>query len=258
MVTDDKNILKYLKVLLVEDDVSEREELSRFLKRRVGKLHTAGDGKEGIKVFKKYKPDIIITDLRMPIMDGLEMINKLRKEGFKCSIIVLSALSDSETILKAVDKGIVKYVVKPVDTKKLLFNMKEIASNLFKDKNESIIDDSFILDRQNKQKIEKNIKAKFAYFLKSYTGKGPRNVKTFIKGNNIQIIAESVLTILELSIISNNRNNSLVEYNRRLFYKENKRKLEKEIEKLIGSNVTFENIESDSKSNTDNITLSFS
>ncbi|MTI67889.1 MAG: response regulator [Firmicutes bacterium] len=258
MVTDDNNILKYLKVLLVEDDVSEREELSRFLKRRVGKLHTAGDGKEGIKVFKKYKPDIIITDLRMPVMDGLEMINKLRKEGFKCSIIVLSALSDSETILKAVDKGIVKYVVKPVDTKKLLFNMKEIASNLFKDKNESIIDDSFILDRQNKQKIEKNIKAKFAYFLKSYTGKGPRNVKAFIKGNSIQIIAESVLTILELSIISNDRNNSLVEYNRRLFYKENKRKLEKEIEKLIGSNVTFENIESDSKNNIDNITLLFS
>ncbi|WP_425448373.1 Na-translocating system protein MpsC family protein [Dethiothermospora halolimnae] len=255
---DNNNLLYNLKVLLVEDEDSAREELARFIKRRVGKLYTAKNGKEGFEEFSKYKPDIVITDLKMPIMDGLEMIKLIRDKGYDCSIIILSALSDSETILKAVDIGIVKYVVKPINTEELIENIEAIASDILKNKlNESVVNNSMLLDKGEKNKLEQNIKGQVAHFIKEYSGKGPRNIRAFIQGNNIEIKAEGVLTLFEKSIISNKKNNTLVEYNRELFYKENKRDLEEKIEKVINSKVSLIDVESNSLKDKDNLTLSF-
>lgn len=69
----DVELLKQFSVMHVEDDTSVRESLMRFLKRRFDAIYTAKDGSEGLELYMKHKPDIIITDIQMPVMDGIEI-----------------------------------------------------------------------------------------------------------------------------------------------------------------------------------------
>ncbi|KNF08073.1 response regulator [Gottschalkia purinilytica] len=254
----ERGLLSNIRLLLVEDEELARDELSRFLKRRVGKLYIAQNGLEGLEKIKEYDPDMIVTDLKMPNMDGLEMIRTARKNGYDGAVIIVSALSDSETILKAVDVGIVKYMVKPVDTEKLILTMGDLASNILKTKmNHTVIDDKLLIDKDAKREIEQKIRGEIAHFIKSCTGKGPRNVQVFIQGNIISVKAEGVLTLLESTLVSNNKNNSLVNYNRRLLYLENKRLIEKSIENIVETKVNLLEIEVDSCKNFDFVKFSF-
>ena len=256
--TEQRSLLVNLKVLYVEDEDFTREELSRFLKRRVGKLHLAKNGQEGLEAMQAFKPDFIITDLKMPFMDGLEMTKAIRQLGLDTPVIVISALSDSDTILKAVDLGIVKYVVKPVNTKELSITMEKLALDILKNKqNQSILNDRILIDKEQKQELEKKIKGEMAHFIKSYTGKGPKDIRVFIQGNQIEVRAEGVLTLLELNILANHRNHSLVNYNRRLFYIENRDALEKQVGEGFGSRIELVEVEVDSDQNLDKITFSF-
>lgn len=252
-----KTLLSNLKVLFVEDEEFARNELSRFLKRRVGKLYSAKNGREGLELFEKNSPDLIITDLKMPEMNGLEMIRAVRKLGNDCPVIIISAISDSETILKAVDIGIVKYIVKPVNTSELVDTMEELAKDILKNKLKHTVVNNSLIDKENKIKLEQNIKSRIAYFIKTYTGKGPRNVQAFIQGNNIDVKAEDVLTLLEINMISNNKNNGLVDYNRKLFYMENKEYLEKLLNETINTKVSLISVEPNSKNNIDILKFSF-
>ena len=121
-----------------------------------------------------------------------------------------------------------------------------------KDKfNGIVIDDDLIVDKERKIVLERDIGRKVAHFLKNYTGKGPKNIQVFIQGNNITIQAEEILTLMEQNIISNIRNYSIVDYNRRLFYSENKRYLEQYIEDVINHEVNLIEVNCNSSNNLD-------
>lgn len=250
-------LLHNLKVLYVEDEEFTRNELSRFLKRRVGKLTVAKNGKEGLEAFLDQKPDLVITDLKMPEMDGLEMVRAIRNIGSDCPFIVISALSDSNTIIKAVDIGIVKYIIKPVNTKELLLTMENLALDLFKNtfRGEEV-KDSHLITKEEKHKLEKMIKSEVAHFIKTYTGKGPRDVQVFIKGKEIEVKALGVLTVFQKSLIANDRNFSLVDYNRKLLYIENSDMLEEKTGQILWVKPKLIKIEPDSLKNIDRITFS--
>ncbi|WP_432402648.1 Na-translocating system protein MpsC family protein [Wukongibacter sp. M2B1] len=251
-----EGLLYNLKVLYVEDEEFTRNELSRFLKRRVGKLYISQNGEEGIEIFQEQRPDLVITDLKMPIMDGLEMTKVIRNMGSNCPVIIITALSDSETIIKAVDIGIVKYIIKPVNTKDLLITMEDLASNLIKNRfNVAEGNNPYFISKEEKHKIEKKIKSEIAHFIKTYTGKGPKDVNVFIGGNEIEVKAVGVLTVFQKSLIANDRNFSLVNYNRRLFYIENSGILEEKMGQIIGFKPRIIEVETDSSKNIDRITF---
>jgi YesN/AraC family two-component response regulator len=258
MDSPDQNSLLYnLKVLYVEDEEFTREELSKYLKRRVGKLFVARNGQEGLDMFNNNRPDLVVTDLKMPGMDGIEMIKSIRNQGESCAAIIISALSDSDTILKAVDLGIVKYVVKPVNTRELIYTMEKLSSDILKNRlNQTVINESILVNKPQKQELEKKIKGEIAHFIKTNTGKGPRDIQVFIHGSNIEIKSYEVLTLLELNLVSGNRNNSLVDYTRKLFYTEKTNVLEEVIGTIVGSKVRVDNIKCDSLKNEDCIILS--
>ncbi|SCY92638.1 Na-translocating system protein MpsC family protein [Alkaliphilus peptidifermentans] len=253
---EEKSVLSNLKVLYVEDEDFTRDEMVKFLKRRVGKLYTAGNGVDGIEAFKRSRPHIVITDLKMPMMDGLQMIKAIRDMGYNSSIIITSALSDTETILEAVDAGIVKYVVKPINPRELILTMEKIGIDIFKNQfKETVIKDSFILDKDIKINYENKIKSEAAHFIKLNSGKGPKDIQVFIEGDLIEIKAFKTLTNFELHLISNNRNHSLVEYNRRLFYIEGSKELEKRMQVILDNQVKFCDVVCDCKQNIDRITF---
>jgi YesN/AraC family two-component response regulator len=256
-MSDKLNLLINYKVLYVEDDDFHREQLQMFLKRRVGKLFTAKNGKEGLEVFESQKPDIIVTDLKMPVMDGIEMSKKIREKDKKCPIIITTAFSDVETILGAVDIGIDKYVLKPIDTKELMKAMEDSAVKLTEGRTEDfILGDKIIIDKKEKLEYEGKIQIKIAYFIKSNTGKGPKSVKAFIKGNLIEIEAIDPLTIYEKKLLEYGKNKSLVNFSREAFYNDRKNEIEKIIFEILGVKCTLERVSIDLKNNRDILVIS--
>ncbi|EDP2954404.1 butyrate response regulator transcription factor BumR [Campylobacter jejuni] len=110
---------KELIILVVEDEVKARESMINILSERFSKVIGAQNGDEGLKKFKKFKPDLVITDIAMPIMDGLDMAREIKEISDDVPIVVLSAYSEKERLLSSIDIGIDKYLIKPVDIEEL-------------------------------------------------------------------------------------------------------------------------------------------
>jgi signal transduction histidine kinase len=126
----DQNHLKTLKVLYVEDDPDTRKQCSDFLTRPVGTLITASNGAEGLEAFIKNRPDIVITDIMMPVMDGLTMAKEIRGIAPTVPIIVITAFEQTDYMMRAINIGIDKYVVKPVNSYLLFEALLDCAHRL--------------------------------------------------------------------------------------------------------------------------------
>ncbi len=122
--------LNNLTVLFVEDEKELRNALESAIGDEFSKFIVARDGEDGLKKFKKFKPDIVITDILMPIRDGLEMAKDIKQISRETPIIILSAFSEKERLLKAIDVGIDKYLIKPIDPDELMLTINFIAADL--------------------------------------------------------------------------------------------------------------------------------
>lgn len=127
-------LLKELKILFVEDEVNISKLLKDALSDYFYSFTVASDGLEGLEKFKSVNPDIVITDILMPNLDGLEMTKEIRKIDENTPIIVLSAFSDKEKLLKAIDIGITKYFIKPFDPEEVLEYLIFLANKLNKNR----------------------------------------------------------------------------------------------------------------------------
>lgn len=89
--------------------------LSRFLKRFCTELYTAENGQEGLELYKQHAPDIVVSDIKMPKMNGLEMIKEIKNLNKEQLILLLSAHSDSEYLFEAINLNVDGYILKPID-----------------------------------------------------------------------------------------------------------------------------------------------
>jgi YesN/AraC family two-component response regulator len=106
-------------VLYVEDEPTTRETVSAMLERQIRTVYQAGDGKAGLQAFKAHRPEVVITDIRMPVMGGLDMAREIRVLAPRTHIIVTTAHNDTDFFLDAIDIGIDQYVLKPVNRDRL-------------------------------------------------------------------------------------------------------------------------------------------
>lgn len=127
----DTALLQGLTVLFVEDDADVRLLLGRILGRRVGRVHTAENGQAGLEAFRAHQPDVVVTDLLMPVMDGLTMAQEIKSQGGDTPIVVITAHTDQDYFLRAIDIGIDKYVTKPVNQEALLEAVQQAALERF-------------------------------------------------------------------------------------------------------------------------------
>lgn len=121
------SILKNITILYAEDEKDLREVTHQILKGFTKKQYVAQNGQEGLELFKKYEKeiDLIITDVNMPILNGLDMVKEIKKININIPIIVATAFSNKEYLLEAIDIGVDKYVLKPIDIAKLLQVMSQ-------------------------------------------------------------------------------------------------------------------------------------
>ncbi len=114
-----KNAKKY-SVLYVEDDESYREQMKDILSMFFEKVIMAKDGVEALAAYKKFTPDLVITDIEMPRKNGLELIEEIQQIGLEVVFIILTGYIDNTHLLKALELGINKYLIKPINKEKFL------------------------------------------------------------------------------------------------------------------------------------------
>jgi DNA-binding response OmpR family regulator len=121
--------MKKYKVLYVEDEKKIRKNHTLYLKDNFDvDIVEAENGLDGYASYLKCKPDIIITDITMPKMSGLEMIEKIREEDKDVKIIVFSAYNDQEKLLQAIPLNLIEYKIKPIKRR----DMKEVMIKVLK------------------------------------------------------------------------------------------------------------------------------
>lgn len=141
----DDSYLKTLVVLHVEDDELVRQQFSLFLKNRVGKFITADNGDNGLRIYREESPDIVITDILMPVMNGLDMVQEIRKINRTVPIIVTTAFEQTNFLMRSIENGVDKYVVKPVKIDLLYAALLHCAHRLLGEE---------VLARQRKMELE--------------------------------------------------------------------------------------------------------
>jgi len=112
--------MKKLKLLYAEDERRIRKDFVIYLESMYEfTIYEADDGEEALALFKKYMPEIVLTDITMPKMDGLTLAQEIRKISKHTKIIILSAHSEKEKLMEAFDSNVVNYLIKPINRKKL-------------------------------------------------------------------------------------------------------------------------------------------
>ncbi len=111
--------LKNLTILYVEDEEMIRQNAVEYLSRICDNVLEAKDGLEALEVYRKNRPNIIISDIKMPKMNGLAMAKEIRKEDKETPIIIATAHTETNYLLQAVELQLIKYIVKPITSAKL-------------------------------------------------------------------------------------------------------------------------------------------
>ncbi len=118
-------------VLYVEDDEYTRNKTETFLKKYFDDVDIAKDGEEALEKYKSREYDIIITDLYLPQIDGLELISFIKEKDHSQHIIATSAYTDSEVLMKLVNLNIDKFVEKPFRNKQFLFVLYRVSQSIY-------------------------------------------------------------------------------------------------------------------------------
>lgn len=119
-------------IVIVDDEPKIRNGLCRLLDNRNG-WHVSGsyeDAVEALKSLALHQPDVIITDIKMPELNGLDMIGRMRESGQNVCIVILSGYSDFSFAQRAIELGVARYLTKPTNTRELIRVLEEIEGKL--------------------------------------------------------------------------------------------------------------------------------
>lgn len=127
-----KELTSTLSILYVEDEISIQVKMHQYLKKFFFLVDVANDGLEGIEYYQKNKYDIVITDLSMPKMGGIDMINAIRKINENQSILITTAHSQPDYLLSAIKAHVDGYIIKPFDYDLLNTELYKVAEKIKK------------------------------------------------------------------------------------------------------------------------------
>jgi DNA-binding NtrC family response regulator len=108
-----------MKILVVDDEEGARELFNTILTDEGYEITLANNGEEALSLFKNTPFNLVITDIKMPVMDGLQLLQEIRKIGSKTDVIMVTAYGEVESYLKAMSLGAAEYINKPIRIKEL-------------------------------------------------------------------------------------------------------------------------------------------
>jgi len=110
-----KELLKNYTILYVEDEPNIQKNMAEYLEGYFKIVYLASDGKEGLDQYQTHRPDVLMLDIDLPLMDGLTLAKTIRQSDKNVSILMLTAFTDQEKLLAATELKLLKYLIKPID-----------------------------------------------------------------------------------------------------------------------------------------------
>lgn len=129
-----------MRIVIAEDEPKSREGLIRLI-RRFTDYEIAGvaeNGEEGYRLTVEQKPDLVLSDIKMPVLDGLGMLQKIKDAGIEVQAVLLTGYSEFEYARRALQLRVVEYVLKPMDIDQFLGVLKKVESRIVKQKAEQV------------------------------------------------------------------------------------------------------------------------
>ena len=129
-----------MNLLIIDDEQIVREGLKTIFPWAEYGFTVCGEaknGEEGVSLIRSLNPDLVLLDIRLPKLDGLEVLKTVREEGFGGQIIILSGYADFDYAKTAIRLGVCSYLLKPIDEEELLHAVKQAKETLEKEKRES-------------------------------------------------------------------------------------------------------------------------
>lgn len=117
-------------VLVVDDEPLQRDILKTILEDGGYETYTASSGEEGLRIVKEFAPDVVLTDLKMERMDGIEFIGSIPREPFEPSVVIMTAYGTISSAVEAIKKGAFDYLTKPLDKDILLITVKRAVERI--------------------------------------------------------------------------------------------------------------------------------
>ena len=111
-------------ILIIDDEKAIRKALTEILSSEGYKIEEAADGEEGLKKFKERSYDVVLCDIKMPKLDGIEFLQKARESNPDVPVIMISGHGNIETAVDAVKKGAFDYISKPPDLNRMLITIR--------------------------------------------------------------------------------------------------------------------------------------
>lgn len=146
-----EDILSKSTILLVEDEAPLRKSFKKVLELWVKKVIEADNGEMALELYDSHHPDILITDIKMPSMSGLELIQAIRPTNKKIPIVITSAYTDQAFLLESIKLSLVEYLIKPVQESNLLKVLESCAKILLENRPKKLfIKNCGVYDYQNK------------------------------------------------------------------------------------------------------------
>lgn len=118
------------RILFVEDDAIIAQSMERALQRFFQEVYVANDGTEGLELYRTHHPDLIISDIRMPLMDGITMSREIRKEDREIPIVIASAHNDESFFLDAIHLGVSDFLIKPLEIHAVLERLASVCERI--------------------------------------------------------------------------------------------------------------------------------
>jgi YesN/AraC family two-component response regulator len=153
---------KNFTILYVEDEENIRSQMKNFFEQIFKNVIIGEDGEDGLRLYSENSVDIVMTDIDMPVMNGLEMSKQIRDNSYDIPIGVISAFEDTLRFSGAIDIGITKYIVKPIKKESIIIALYDMVKNL-----QNKIDAKKYHKHLQNKKLSKAVKKTAQYFLQS-------------------------------------------------------------------------------------------
>lgn len=119
-----------MRILFVEDSIALQRQIERLLSKLFKEVYVASNGEEGLELFKQHNPDVVLTDLTMPKMNGHDMIDRIKEINPDVEIIILSAHSDSDNLIRSLHIGVSDFIQKPANISKMITVFLKVLSKI--------------------------------------------------------------------------------------------------------------------------------
>ncbi len=198
-------------ILYVEDEDDVREGYARALKRISTTLITAEDGEIGLKLYKEHLPDIVVSDIKMPNMNGIEMAKAIRTINPNTNIIFTSAHSESAYLLEAIELQVEGYLLKPVDKKLLVSLVKKLSKNILLQKENDLQREivQHIMDSENSISLVFDAK-EISYASKSFLTLTQAESIEHFKETQAELFNTLYKNLYQHISLLNNSNNTII------------------------------------------------